>query len=160
MRRQGASVDVGTRNVEIVRGTYDALNRRDLDRLIAMFDEDFELHDHGTGFIQRGHDQYRKWLTEYFESWENYRETPEQLIPVEDRVLACVKSQGRGKLSGADMVDQHGEIHTLQDGRIVRADVYPTYGLAVKAAGFDDPEQVPTARSAESRGGRFRRWRR
>ena len=65
MPKQGASVEASTRNVKTVRATYDALNRRDIDRLFALFHPDFEFHDHGTNFTQRG-EQYRRWLEDYF----------------------------------------------------------------------------------------------
>jgi ketosteroid isomerase-like protein len=159
MRKPAASVDADTRNVELVRATYDALNRRDIDRLFAMCHEDFEFHDHGTGFIQR-REQYRAWLIEYLESWERYRETPQHLTPVDDRVIACVRTEGLGRLSGANIEDEHGEIHTVQDGLIVHIAVYPTFALALKAVGLEDFEPAPTDRPAERRAGRFRRWRR
>jgi ketosteroid isomerase-like protein len=158
MPKLGAKADAGTRNVEIVRATYDALNRRDIDRLLAVFDEDFELHDHGTGFTQRA-EEFRAWIAEYFESWEHYRETPQQLTPVDDRVIARVRTRGLGRLSRADMEDEHGEVHTLRDGRITQIAVYPTYALALKAVGLEDLEPGPTDRSAGRRGGRFRPWR-
>jgi ketosteroid isomerase-like protein len=159
MPKQGVTEDQGTRNVEVVRATYDALNRRDIDRLVAMFHEDFEMRDHGTGYTQRPA-QFRAWLTEYFESWERYRETPEHLVPVGDRVVACVRAEGIGRRSRADMRDQHGEVHTLRDGRIVSIDVYPTYALAAEAVGLDERARAATDRSAGRRGGRLRRWRR
>jgi ketosteroid isomerase-like protein len=160
MARQRDAVDVSTRNVEIVRATYNALNRRDLDGLFAMCHEDFEFEDHGTGFRQQGHAQYRTWLQEYFESWEDYRETPQQLTAVDDRVIARVRTQGLGLLSRADMEDEHGEVHTLRDARIVHIAVYPTYALALKAVGLEEADLEPTDPPAARRGGRFPRWRR
>jgi ketosteroid isomerase-like protein len=137
MAKQGAQADPATRNVEIVRGTYEALNRGDLDRLLSAFDTDIVILDEKTQVGARGCDQYRSWISSYLESWEYYREFPEELIPAGDRVVVHVRSEARGAGSGVPVVERHAEVHTLRDGRIVEVRIYPSFAEALKASGVE-----------------------
>jgi ketosteroid isomerase-like protein len=140
MPRQGARADVASVNVEVVRATFDALSRGDLDALMTNFDPEIEVIDEANQVGARGCEQYRNWMLHYLEAWEYYRELPEQLIPADDRVVVCVRSEGRGAGSGATVVESHGEIYTLHDGLIVRVRIYPTFADAVRESGISVPD--------------------
>ncbi|MEA2273642.1 MAG: SnoaL-like domain [Solirubrobacteraceae bacterium] len=161
MAEQRAKADPGTRNVEIVRATYEAANRGDVDAWLAPLDADVEVWDYMNGVIATDRGAYRRWIDHYLEAWEYYREIPEHIVPAGDRVVALVKSEARGAMSQAVIQECHGEVHTLAEGRIVKVMLYPTYGQALEAAGLDESaiatESVEASRPADTRGGgRFR----
>jgi ketosteroid isomerase-like protein len=135
--KQQAKADPRTRNVEVVRATFEALSRGDLDALMTNFDPEIEVIDEANQVGARGCEQYRSWMVHYLDAWEYYREFPERLIPAGDLVVVCVRSEGRGAGSGATVVESHGEIHTLRDGLILRIRIYPTFAEAVGASGVD-----------------------
>ncbi len=137
MPGQGAKADGRTENVEIVRRTYAAANSGDVDAWLAPLDENVEVWDYMNGVIATTREEYRRWMDHYLEAWEYYREAPEHILDVGDRVVALVKSEARGALSQAVIEECHGEVHTLAGGRIVRVALYPTYSLALESVGLD-----------------------
>ncbi len=79
--------------IEIVRGLYDAFERRDLDAMIAAFSDDAELHFEGTARLAgrtepyRGHDGLREYFADVERLWEelvlhatDYRAVPGSVI--------------------------------------------------------------------------------
>jgi len=137
MAEQGVNADPGARNVEVVRSTYEALGHGDIDGLLAVCHPDVRVLDEENQVGATGREQYRRWITQYLESWESYREYPEEFVPTGDAVVVCVRSEGRGAGSGVQIVEHHGEIHTVRDGRIAKIMIYPTFSAAKKAAGVD-----------------------
>jgi ketosteroid isomerase-like protein len=140
MARQGAAADTETRNVAVVRATFDALSRGDLDGLMSSFDPEIHVIDEANQVGARGCEEYRRWMLHYLDAWEYYREFAEQLIPADDRVVVCVRSEARGAGSGVPVVESHGEIHTLRDGLIVRISIYPTFAAALEVSGVKVPD--------------------
>ncbi len=79
--------------IEVVRGLYDAFERRDLDAMIAAFTDDAELHFEGTARLAgrtqpyRGHQGLREYLADVERLWEelvlhatDYRAVPGSVI--------------------------------------------------------------------------------
>jgi ketosteroid isomerase-like protein len=79
--------------IEVVRGLYDAFQRRDLDAMVAGFSEDAELHLEGTARLAGraepylGHDGVREYVADVERLWENlvlhatdYRAVPGSVI--------------------------------------------------------------------------------
>ena len=79
--------------IEVVRGLYDAFERRDLDAMLAAFSDDAELHFEGTARLAgrsqpyRGHQGLRDYLVDVDRLWEelvlhatDYRAVPGSVI--------------------------------------------------------------------------------
>ena len=79
--------------IEVVRGLYDAFERRDLDAMLAAFSDDAELHFEGTARLAgrsqpyRGHQGLREYLFDVERLWEelvlhatDYRAVPGSVI--------------------------------------------------------------------------------
>ena len=79
--------------IEVVRGLYDAFERRDLDAMLAAFSDDAELHFEGTARLAgrsqpyRGHQGLREYLVDVERLWEelvlhatDYRAVPGSVI--------------------------------------------------------------------------------
>jgi uncharacterized protein len=130
-------------NVEIVRATYLALNRRDLDAFLDEYltdDIDFRAaegapDDHGP--IQ-GKDALRAFAQDWFDTFDDFRVEPVELIDAGEDVVAVVRVSGRAKLSGVETELTYAELWTLRDGKIARGRQYFTRAEALEAAGLSE----------------------
>ena len=79
--------------IEVVRGLYEAFERRDLDAMLAGFSEDADLHFEGTARLAgraepyRGHEGLRDYLADVDRLWDelvlhatDYRAVPGSVI--------------------------------------------------------------------------------
>ena len=114
-------------DVETLRGAYEALNEGDIERALAVLDEDAEWCEHSdlpeAGLFQ-GKDAIRDFLQDFLESWQDFHQETEELIPGDGRVLIMLRSRVRGKGSGVAVEGEYAHLWTMQDGRGVRVDAY------------------------------------
>lgn len=83
-----------------------------------------------------GADGLRAGWLDWFEPWEEYRSTLEEVRPVgEDRVLCFVREVG--VRDGAPIEMQAAAIVTIRDDRIAGIDFYATRDEALSAAGLE-----------------------
>ena len=66
-----------------------------------------------------------------------FREEKEQLIDAGDKVLALQTIVGRGRVSGVEVRAPGALIWTIQDGRVVRVEVFDDQTEARKAVGLE-----------------------
>jgi ketosteroid isomerase-like protein len=128
-------------NVDIVRASWDAWSRGDMDALFEFYDPAVEwdmthsyIPDMG---VFHGHDGIREFFRELREFFAEYHAEPEQFIAADDSVVVRVKQAGRGKVStvGVEM-PTYWQLYTLRDGRAVRVAVYRDEAEALKAVGL------------------------
>jgi ketosteroid isomerase-like protein len=106
--------------VEIVRRAHEALNGGDIDALIALCDVDFRLDMSDRVFnpaVYEGHDGIRRFYSEVRDVWASYVWEPEELMEVEDHVVALLRSGGRGRGSGVEVERRTAMVWTVRDGR-------------------------------------------
>jgi uncharacterized protein len=125
-------------NVEIVRRSYDAYARGDLDAALADVDPEIEIYDHDILDAReyRGLDGVLRWQSDWESSWESWRWEPEDFIAVDDRVVAILRVNAKGRHSGVDVERVDGAVWTLSGGKCVRLDYYGNREQALKAAGL------------------------
>jgi ketosteroid isomerase-like protein len=127
-------------NVEIVRRSYDAYVRGDLESALVAFDPEIEVHDHDIpeSGEYRGLEGLARWQADWESSWESWRWDPEEFIEAGDRVVAVLRVHARGRKSGVDVEREDGAVWTLREGRCVRLDYYGSRAQALEAAGLSE----------------------
>jgi ketosteroid isomerase-like protein len=142
------------KDLDLVRRTYDAFNRRDMDTILAGFHPDAEWHpilaDLGGG-VYRGHDGIRTMLEEIDETWDAFQSDVQDVVDAgDDLVFVFTRSQGRGKASGVTAELSVVTVVEMRDGRGARVWSYASLEDALAAAGL---ERLPAAAGSVGRGG-------
>ena len=127
-------------NVEMVRGGFEALNRRDIDVWIDGFHGDVEVHDLPTipdAPVYRSHDDLRNWVETMFEVWteDSYYELVE-LLPEGDFVIATVRAHAKGRGSGVPIELTFFQVFEIDEGKVRRAWAFFEKDEAQQAAGL------------------------
>jgi ketosteroid isomerase-like protein len=101
--------------------------------------EEVEVYDHDTPDQRgeyRGHAGVARWLDEWGAAWADYSIALEELIEVDDRVVAVFTMDATGLGSGVKLERQDAMACQLRDGRIARIDYYNSREQALHAAGL------------------------
>lgn len=126
-------------NVEIVKRSVDAVNRRDLDAYAALITPDFELIPAMTGFTGvsfRGREGFGRYLEELGDTWEEFRVVAEAFRDLDAMVLVFMRLEARGKGSGVPVTGRQAFICDFRGGKISRVRSYLDHGEALRAAGL------------------------
>lgn len=125
-------------NVEVVRsittewgqGNYSAA---------AWAHPDIELVG-ADGAVMRGINEVGKRWAEFLEAWDDFATLAEEILEAgDDRVLALVRFQGRGRGSGTPVADFSGaQLFTFRDGQVVRLELFSQRDAALEAAGLSE----------------------
>ena len=135
-------------NVEIVRELFDALSRRDSERVLGLYDPEVEIDGRRgvfsegllfEGRVYRGYEGLRaiqRQLVEAFQSIDTYCD---ELVDAGREVVSVSHYQARGRESGIEIEGprQYG-VWTIRDGKIARVVWYPTRDEAIRAAGLSE----------------------
>jgi ketosteroid isomerase-like protein len=122
---------MGQDEVESVRRTYDALNRRDIDGALQHVDPavEWRMSDRfsRTTRVFRGHEGIREAVGLFDEALEDFRVEPSALHDAGGgAVIAELRAsgvlRGTGEVTGYDLVN----VLTVRGGRVVAVAVYPT----------------------------------
>jgi ketosteroid isomerase-like protein len=128
-------------NVEIVRRSTDAYNRRDVDGMLALWAQDAVLDwSNARSFeagVYRGHGEIRAFMEEFFASWDEVRiELVYGPAEVEDGlVIAENVTYMRGR-DGIEVQARSAWLITIRDGEQTSLTLYQTKPEAVEAAGL------------------------
>jgi ketosteroid isomerase-like protein len=124
--------------VETIRAGLAALNRRDVEGMLATLQPDVELVPMRAvleGTVYRGHEGLRRWLDDMAEDWEEFAMDSfevEQLEP--GRVLVLGRFHVRGKSSGVEMDLPSAWMCELTNGKVARMRFYADREAALAAA--------------------------
>jgi ketosteroid isomerase-like protein len=81
----------------------------------------------GTGVV--------KLLAENAEMFDRYRNVPEEIVEVSDaKIVVVVRSEARGRVSGAEVGGRVVHLWTLRDGKVIRMELFRTRDAALAAA--------------------------
>jgi ketosteroid isomerase-like protein len=109
---------------------------------LAIYDSDFEVNFARVdmpGFgIYHGLEGMRDLWRAWIQAWERYSWTQSNWTEVGDHVIADVRIRATGKSSGADVVWDHCQVWTFQDGRVVRWLLANDRAEALKAVGLEE----------------------
>jgi ketosteroid isomerase-like protein len=130
-------------NVELVRALTEAANRVDFDAAAALLAPDVVWEENpeipGLREVYRGRAEVRAWWGEVLEVGENVHLEVEELTELgDDGVFTEVVITGRGKGSGAPVVQHVWNVFSFADGKITRRQVFWTREEALEAAGLGE----------------------
>ena len=122
-------------SVELVREIIDALNRGDVDAMLARMDPDFEwrpLEDSPVSRLYRGHEHVRRYVEDWLSTFDDVWLELGEPSAAGDQVVVAVRGHGRGRASGVELYSSFCQVWTLRRGKAVRMDEFPTrdQGLA------------------------------
>jgi uncharacterized protein len=129
-------------NVEIVRRIYDVVNASGLGAVGDFLHPDVELvppPDWPEGAVVHGREQVREMARQWMETFEEFRVEPERYLDAGvENVVAYVRDSGR--VRGTDTeIDAHLiHVWTLDDGKVVRWQLFTDEGPALEAAGLSE----------------------
>jgi ketosteroid isomerase-like protein len=134
------------KDLETVRRTYEAFNRRDMDTILASFHPDAEWHpilaELGGG-VFRGHDEIRSMIDEIHDTLDDFEIEVQDVVDAgRGLVFVFVRSRGRGKASGVTADVSVVTVVEMRDGLGTRVWSYASLDHALAAAGL---ERLPAA---------------
>ena len=123
-------------DVELVRGIIEALNRGDVDGMLAHMHPDFEwrpLEASPVARVYRGREEVRRYVEDWLGTFETLRLDLEDPTEVADGIVAVVHGHARGRASGLELETRFCEVWTLRGGRAVGMEEFATreQGLAM-----------------------------
>jgi len=127
-------------NVEVLRAMYEHWARGDFPA--SFFDSDVEHSRIGAETPDmegewRGVEGISRAMAKYLHAFADLRIEAEEIIDLDDdHVLVLSRHTARGKLSGAPIDHELGDLFTLRAGKVVRYDSYWNRAEAMKAAGL------------------------
>jgi ketosteroid isomerase-like protein len=130
-------------NVEIIRASWRAWERGDVDALLAVCDPAivWDQSRYVTGEfdrVYRGYDGIRQFLAEWLAPFENYYAHAEEFTDAGEAVVVRARQGGRGAQSGAAVESPpYWCVAWLQGGLIARIEFYRSDVEALEALGLD-----------------------
>jgi ketosteroid isomerase-like protein len=123
-------------DVELVRGIIEALNRGDVDGMLARMHPDFEwrpLEASPVARVYRGREEVRRYIEDWLGTFETLWLDLEDPTEVADGIVAGVHGHARGRASGVELETHFCQVWTLRGGRAVGMEEYATreQGLAM-----------------------------
>jgi len=122
--------------IDLVRGLIDALNRGDVDAMLARMHPDFEwrpLEASPVASVYRGHEQVRRYVEDWLGTFESLRLELEELTEQGDQVLTIVRGYGRGRASGVQLDSPFCQVWTISGGAALAMEEYATREEGVEA---------------------------
>ena len=127
-------------DVDVVLDQFAAVNERDFERAMSLYAEDVELVVDPRAFLEGGTFKGRDAVGEWFGNWfrafgPGYRFDIEEARDLGEVILLVATHRGRGRTSGAEVQGQTSYLYRVRDGRIARAEIYPSRDAALAASG-------------------------
>jgi ketosteroid isomerase-like protein len=127
----------------VVTHGCDAVNRRDLDAMLVLFDPDVELHVGDTPAaamvppdlvgVHRGHQGYVRVIAAVTETIEDFRLNYEEVTDYGDRLMIACRQTGRGRLSGVPYDQPFFQVLSISAGHVVRQENFTDRAQALEA---------------------------
>jgi ketosteroid isomerase-like protein len=124
--------------VELVRAIIAALNRGDVEGMLAHMHPDFEwrpLEASPVARVCRGREQVRRYVEDWLSTFEGIRLELEDPADVADRVVAEVHGHARGRASGVQLDNRFWQVWTVRRGTAIRMEEYATRDEALAHMG-------------------------
>lgn len=137
---------------ELLRGIYDAFNRRDIDGLLEGFHPEIEIDETedlayaaallrvlGPRFVvlsggYSGLEEVRRLFETVWEISDWFNAEPQEFIPADGCIIVVLKLQARAKETGLEGEADTSHLWTMKDGKGRRLRVYADTSEAHEAA--------------------------
>jgi ketosteroid isomerase-like protein len=132
-------------NVELALRTYDAVNRRDIDALLALMDDDVEVVTRIApveGGL-RGHDGMRRWWENMFTAFPDYEFEVVDARDLQDVTLASLRAVGHGAGSAVPFEDLLWHASRWRRGKCIWWRAFETEAEALDAVRVSASQEVP-----------------
>jgi ketosteroid isomerase-like protein len=117
-----------------------AASRRDFDVLFLALDPDIDYRAAQGALDDRGpihgKDAMRAHVQDWFDTFDDFRQEPVELIDAGEKIISVNRVTGRAKLSGVETELTYAALYTYRDGKIAVGREYFTRAEAVEAAGL------------------------
>jgi ketosteroid isomerase-like protein len=137
-------------DVELVRRVIEAHDGGDFATVFAAYDPGIEWHlarvmAPASDFepVYHGHEGVRAFWRQWFAAWETASFEYEEFIDAGHSVVTILSQHLRGRRSGVELEwNSYGQVWTIQDGKIVRVEFFPTRSEAVQAVGLRETDSL------------------
>ena len=129
-------------NVEILKASFDAYNRRDWDAWLQHAARGFEMDmSRAVGPVSGilTLDQLRQGQLDFAEYWESVRIEPQEFIEAGDLVVVPWAMNGTGR-DGIELVARATFVWTIRDGAIERVSLYQSRQDALVDLGLSEQD--------------------
>jgi ketosteroid isomerase-like protein len=143
MDRRGVerySAAVSQEHVEVVRGQFDATNRRDFPTAMDAYAEDVVLVVHWglAAGTYSGREAVGNWFGDWFRAFGgDYHFDIDEARVVDERVLLFARHRGSGRSSGVAVEASGAYLYTVEAGKIAHVEMWDDRSGALKAAGLE-----------------------
>ena len=86
--------------------------------------------------VYRGHNDYRRYFAELDEAWSRYEMKMERSIASGNQVVGLFHLHAVGRESGVELDEEPGVVFTIEAGKIVEVEAYPTQAEALESVGL------------------------
>jgi ketosteroid isomerase-like protein len=127
-------------NVERAHVAIEALNRRDLDAVLSVMDEDVESVSRIVAIEGglHGHEGVRKWWESWFQAFPDYSIEIVEVRDLGDIIVGTLRAVGHGGESELPVQDDFFHVSWWRDGKVIRWEVVYTEAEALDAAGLSE----------------------
>jgi ketosteroid isomerase-like protein len=125
-------------NVELAREGIDAMNRRDIEGVLRLFDPDVRF-EHRLAALQGkfvGIEGVKGWFIDLVETFESWRIDCPDLRDLGDKVLGLGTLHATGRESGIETEQPFTVVCEVRDGRITDFTDYGDRSAALEAVGL------------------------
>jgi ketosteroid isomerase-like protein len=128
-------------DVETMRRSFDAFDRRDRAGWLALRDQDCEVVTIGAwpeADVVRGREAAWNFYFEVAEAFERRPYAAVELRDAGDKVLVHQQNEVRGTTSGAEVEVNYWIVVTFRDGKILRDEWFADRAEALEAVGLSE----------------------
>jgi ketosteroid isomerase-like protein len=127
-------------NVERHRRALDAVNRRDLDALLVLMDDDVDAVSRIVAMEGglRGHEGIRRWWEGWLDAFPDYAMEVGEVLDTGDATVAAIRGLGHGAGSAMPVEDVIWQAARWRDGKCVWWRTFYTREEALQAVGVSE----------------------
>ena len=129
-------------NVKLHHRVIDAFNRRDLDALLALVNEDFEGASRLVPLEGRyhGHEGAVRWQQNLYDVFPDWHGEPLEVRDFGDFTMATVRFHGHGGESGAPVDGVVWQVGEWRHGKLVRLNSHDSEAEALEDLGLSEQD--------------------
>ena len=127
-------------NLELTRRVFDAFNRRDLDALLAVMDDDVEIVPRAVAMEGRyhGHEGVLRWQQALFDVFPDWHAEPLEVRDFRDFTMGPVRIRAHGGESRVPVDQVTWQVGEWRNGKLVRYSSHDSEAEALEAVGLSE----------------------